>query len=197
MAAPPVRVTITKDTVSRVIGAITDMVGQQVLVGVPEKTTERADEKGEPVNNATLAYIHEYGSPAANIPARPFLIPGVEAAEKTALGQLRLAVDAALKFKTEEVTQRLEKAGIVASTSVKDKIMSGPFEPLKPATVRARRYSRSTQSVRAAEQQYMDLVRSGVSPADAQDAAGIRPLINTGALRDSITYVVRKRGWNT
>lgn len=188
------RVTITKDTVSKVIGAITYMVGRQVLVGVPESTTDNTKDRAPGPNNASLAFVHEFGSPIRNIPARPFLIPGVEKAKPAALDQLKKAAQAALEFKKEEVTSRLNKAGLIGMLAAKDKIMNGPFVPLSPKTVRNRRFSRNTQSMRAAEQKYLKLVASGMSPGDAEDAAGIRPLINTGALRDSITYVVRKRG---
>lgn len=55
---------------------------KEVLIGIPMSTTERPD--GE-ITNAELGYIHEYGAPEANIPARPFLIPGVESVKGKAL----------------------------------------------------------------------------------------------------------------
>ena len=186
------RVTITKDTVSLVFGAIQDLVGRQVLVGIPESNAPRDETEGP--NNAYLAFIHEFGSPAQNIPARAFLIPGVENAKPQALEQLKKAAQAALEYRKDEATQRLNKAGMVGVAAAKDKIMNGPFVPLSPKTVARRRFSRKTQSMRPAEKQYLKLISQGVSPQDAQDTAGIRPLINTGALRDSLTYVVRKKG---
>lgn len=185
------RVTVTKDTVTAVLGAITTLVGKQVLIGVPESTTERPDD--EPVNNATLAYIHEFGSPAANIPARPFLIPGVQKVEEAAVAQLEKAVFASLTGDPKGADQKLNAAGIVGMNGARDEISTGNFEPLSPATVYGRSYARKTGTTRPEEIRYLELVRGGMSPAAAQAETGIRPLINTGELRNSLTYVVRKK----
>jgi hypothetical protein len=47
--------------------------------------------------------------------------------------------------------------------------------------------------MRASEIRYLDLVANGMSAADAQGATGIRPLINTGQLRNAITYAIREK----
>jgi hypothetical protein len=187
------RVTITKDSVSKVVKSITELVGKQVLVGFPDSTTDRDEEVGQQMTNATLGYIHEHGSPAANIPARPLLVPGVQAEIKTELLYLRKAADAALIGDTGKVDAALTSAGIVGEMGAKNALNNGDFEPLKPATIRARRYGRGTQSMRASEQYYLELVAKGMAPADAQSEAGIRPLINTGQLRSAITHVVRNK----
>ena len=70
------RVRVTRDRVSEVLSAVTKLVGREVLVGIPEDNTERVN--GDEATNAQLGYVHEFGSPAKNIPARPFLIPGTE-----------------------------------------------------------------------------------------------------------------------
>ncbi len=186
------RVTVVKDSVSKVVWALTDIVCKQVLIGIPDSSTERDDED-VPMTNATLAYIHEYGSPAANIPARPFLIPGVEKAKEPALVELRAAADATLKFDSAKADKHLNLAGQIGMVSAKDAIENGNFVPLKPATVRARKYKRGTKSRRPAEEKYLELVKGGMPPGDAQVAAGIKPLIDTGQLRNSLTYVVRRR----
>jgi hypothetical protein len=186
------RLTVTKDSVARVVRSIAELVGKQVLVGFPEKTTEREDEAA-PMTNATLGYIHEHGSPAANIPARPFLVKGIEAETKTELFYLRKAADAALRGDMAKAEANLTDAGIIAEMGAKDALTNGDFEPLKPATIRARRYARGTASMRVSERHYLELIGQGMSPADAQTAAGIRPLINTGQLRNAITHVVRKK----
>lgn len=186
------RVTIVKDEVDNVFKAIRELVGQQVLVGIPESTTSR-DEEGSGVTNATLGYIHEYGSPSQNIPARPFLIPGVEKSREDVLVPLKKAAESVLSGDSKKTAALLNAAGTIAESSVKLEINTGNFVPLKPATIRARRYGRNTQSMRAAEKNYLALIAGGMSPADVQSAAGIRPLVNTGALRNSITHVVRKK----
>jgi hypothetical protein len=185
------RLTITKDSVNEVVRGITALVGKRVLVGFPESSTHDS-RGGEEPTNATLGYIHEYGSPAANIPARPFLIPGVEKSEEASVAMLRKAVEFTLDGKPAHADEHLNKAGLLAVNSAKHEISTADFVPLKPATVRSRKYSRQTKSRRKSEIEYLRLVKGGMSPADAQSATGIQPLINTGQLRNAITYVIRK-----
>lgn len=188
------RVTITKDKVNSVIGAITQLVGKQVLVGIPEAETARQDDgSNSHPTNAGLGYIHEFGSPRANIPARPFLIPGVRKATSSVMPHLRGACAAALDGKPDTADKELVSAGLIAESSAKREITTGDFVPLKPETVAWRFLQRGTKTRRASEERYLDLIDQGVSPADAQSAAGIRPLINTGQLRAAITSVVRKK----
>lgn len=188
------RVTITKDTVSEVVKGITDLVGKQVLIGIPDSTTSRDEEVGQEITNATLGYIHENGSPAANIPARRHLVPGVEKVEEKAVAKLKQAAQATMRGDAQKADQLLNDAGIIGMGGVKSEInWEGDFEPLKPATIRNRHRSRGTKSMRDNERQYLALVAGGMLPADAQSAAGIRPLVNSAQYRNSITYVVRKK----
>jgi hypothetical protein len=182
---------ITRDQVKIIIGALQELGGKQVLIGIPESNAERESEN-TPITNAALAYIHEFGSPARNIPARPFLIPGVRKALPQALPHLRAAADAALDGEREKSDRAMVRAGIVGQNSAKHEISTGAFVPLKPATIANRYRVRGTSSMRAGEKRYMELVGSGVSPELAQAATGIHPLVNTGALRNAITFVVRK-----
>jgi hypothetical protein len=69
-------VTVLKDEVARAMKSVRALTGQRVMVGIPESTTERPDKSG--ITNAALGYIHTYGAPSRNIPARPFLAPGIE-----------------------------------------------------------------------------------------------------------------------
>lgn len=186
------RLSVKTDNVKAVLRSLQDLVGQQVLVGIPESTDSRDNDSG-PVNNATLGYIHEFGSPAANIPARPFLIPGVESIEGRAAEQLKKAAQSAVAGDSKKATQYLNAAGSIGQSGARDKINSGPFVPLKPSTIRNRHRGRGTASMRQSEQDYLKMIASGMDPQSAQDAAGIKPLIDTGQLRNSITYVVRKR----
>ena len=185
------RLAIKKDDVAKVLKSIQELVGKDVLIGVPEKDDQRQD--GSPMTNAALAYIHETGSPAANIPARPFLVPGVEEAEDRVTPQMKKAAQAALSGNSSGVETALNRAGLIAQSSVRNKINTGAFVPLSPDTIRNRKYSRGTNSRRAAEEAYLAAIKNGDSPEAAQSAAGIQPLINTGQLRNAIEYVIRKR----
>lgn len=193
--AIPRRVIITVDNVSTVVRGIISATGKQVLVGIPEEKTGRDDPPDKPpITNAALGYIHENGAPEANIPARPWLVPGVIKSNPQTIPRLERAYGAALDGKPEEMNRQLEAAAQTAETVVKQTLEAGEgWPPLSPVTIRMRRYSRRTQSMRAGEQQYLDLIAGGSSPAEAQEAANIRPLINTAQLRNAITSVVRDK----
>lgn len=143
----------------KTLKALTDNV---ILVGIPAG----AGREDGP-SNATLGYIHEFGSPARNIPARPFLIPAVNSVQDKAVGLLQQAAACQMDNKPGAAMQALKAAGQLAVNAVKTKIVSGPFAPLKPATIAARR-------------------RRG--------NLGTKPLIDTTQMLQSVTYVIRKRG---
>jgi hypothetical protein len=188
---------IKSDKLKIILVGINDLVRKKVLVGFPESTDARQDDdNGSPMNNATLAYIHENGSPAANIPARPFLVPGVEDSLSKVEGALKKAAQNTLDRKTGAVDANLNQAGIVASMSVKNKINDGDFAPLKPSTVSNRRNSRDTKSMRKSEKEYMELIASGAQAAgmslsEIESASGVKPLVNTAQMRNAVTYVIR------
>lgn len=154
--------------------AIRDLTGKRVLVGIPAEKDARP---GDPVGNALIGYVQNYGSPARNIPARPFLEPGIEAAMRDLTPHLEAAARAALDGDSASVDQHLGKAGQTAVNSVQATIQAGIPPPLKDATVRRRRIRTPGSSYR----------RRATSAADTT------PLIDTGALLRSITYVIRKR----
>lgn len=155
-------VTITKDRMADVLKSIQSLVKERTLVGIPASNAERRD---GPINNAAIGYINEFGSPANNIPARPFLIPGVEAAQPQVVKQLRKGADQALDGKLDAADKALHRAGIVAVNAVRAKINEGVPPPLKPSTIAAR---------------------------ERRGRTGTKPLIDTGQLRNSLTYVIRK-----
>lgn len=154
----------TKDILPQVLASLKRLAASDVLVGIPAGTTERSD--GKPINNATLGYIHETGAPAAGIPARPFLVPGVKTAERPVTLQLKKAAQAAIAGNPRAMNQRLHAAGLVAETSVKNTINAGVEPALADSTIAAR---------------------------ERRGRTGTVPLIDTGKLRNSITHVVRRK----
>lgn len=173
---------IKGERLKQVVAQMRAMASSEVLVGIPAATTERRAEprqkwdwdgqtltrRPEPTaeepTNAELGYIHEFGAPEANIPARPFLIPGVKNAMSASLAYLKQGAQRSLKGKGGAVEEAYHQAGLAAQSAVRNKITSGPFEPLKESTLETRR---------------------------ARGRTGTRPLIDTGQLRNSITYVIR------
>ncbi|MCX5495374.1 hypothetical protein OSH11_11700 [Kaistia dalseonensis] len=159
---------ITVDRVDDLMKAIKSLTQDRVLVGVPADKGERqpGDEDEGPINNAALAYIHDNGAPEANIPARQFMIPGIENAKDAIASRLKAGAKNALLGKVDAADIALNRAGLIAQNSIRSKIDDGPFTPLAPATLANRR-------------------RRGRS--------GEKPLIDTAQMQRSITYVVRKK----
>lgn len=159
------RVTVTKDLLDRVHASLGVMASKRVLIGIP--STENGRQQGDAIGNAALGYVHERGSVIKNIPARPFLEPGVRAATPHALKALKQSAHATLSGNASALDTGLNTAGLIAQSTVKRTLRNGEgFAPLAPATLAARR-------------------RKGF--------AGESPLIRTGQLLNSITYVVRAR----
>lgn len=175
---------LKSDKLGEVLKGIDALVGKRVLVGVPGKTADRNQDEYGPMNNATLGYINEFGSPASNIPARPFLVPGVEEGMDAIAARLEKAAVAATNNDPGAVDKQLHAAGLEAQTAVREKITTGPFEPLKLSTLRAR----ARKGRKGAKEEIASrLAGNEPNPENA------RPLIDTGQLRNSISYVIRKR----
>jgi hypothetical protein len=153
---------VTVDISARVIVNIRELADDKLLVGIPAEENAR----GEEIGNAALGFIHENGSPARNIPARPFLVPGMRDAEPQAVAMLEKPTADALTKGKDALKRGYERAGLVCQAAVKKRIVSQEgFAPLSPRTIAARQ-------------------RKGYK--------GTKALIRTGQLLNSITYVVRK-----
>ena len=154
---------IKTDKVKGVLEALKALTGKQVLIGITEGTESRED---GPINNASLGYIHETGSPINNIPARPWLVPGVESKKPQLAALLKASATAALEGNSIKSDAKLNQAGLEGQSSAQEKIRNGPFTELAEKTLQARR-------------------RRGVTRE--------KPLIDTGKLLASVTYVIRKK----
>ena len=127
------------------------------------------------IPNSVLGYIHEKGSPAAGIPARPFLEPGVASAQEKISHSMGVAMKAALADDAKEVKSILRQTGQDAVSAVQIYMRNASFEPLKLETIRNRKYSRKTKSRRKEEE-------TGVGT--------IKPLINTKDLLSHIDFYI-------
>lgn len=56
-------VKVRVDKAREVFAAIRKLTKTEVLVGIPGDGKERDPGEGEPITNAELGYIHEFGSP--------------------------------------------------------------------------------------------------------------------------------------
>lgn len=138
-----------------------------VLVGIPE---EKNGGHGS-MTNAELAYIHNNGSPINGVPAREILVPAINQHKEELGNLLKEAHQAATEGK--DPTAALQKAGMQAQNFAQKRFEDNDWEPNKPETI-ARWVSKK---------------RGRVS-----EGGGKKPLIDTSALRKSMTYVLRKKG---
>jgi hypothetical protein len=181
----------TTDNLANVQKAVAALLKQHVVVGIPDSTAERQPEPGEtgtPPSNAVIGYAMEYGLPDKNVPARPFLLPGCENAQAVVTDRLAKAGLAALSGSADAVERGLIAAGQAAENAVRAKITDGPFAPLSQRTIEAR----AARGQKGAKD-YLKLQGQGTPDAVLQDAALVRPLVDSGQLRRAITSVVRSK----
>jgi len=134
-----------------------------VLVGIPEDDTTRKD--GDPINNATILAINNFGSPANNIPAWPVMEIGIRNAQDAITDQFKQAAIGALSKGLSALSPAYNRAGSIAANSIKKVINSQEQAPdLAPGTLAARK---------------------------SKGFAGTKRLVVSGQLRNAITWVLR------
>lgn len=154
----------TKDRSQIVIQALHDLVKKEVLVGIPSDHAARDD--GDVMNNAARLYVHEFGEPAANIPERPTVMPGIAKAQKDINDQMKVAARDAMKGNLQGVDVALNSAGIIAADSIKDMINSNVPPPLAERTLADRR---------------------------ARGVTRENTLVDEAEMRNAVTYIVRNK----
>lgn len=175
---------VTFDKFKDVMRGIDLLTKSKVYVGIP---LDKATRSGEDLSNAELGYIHENGAPEANIPARPFLVPGVREAQTEISARFKVMAKRATDLTTggtAQVKAALDTIGLIAANAVKRKISFGPFEPLADSTLRARASSGKGKKGAKAE-------LASRAEGNAPGTALARPLIHTAQMRNAVTSVVR------
>lgn len=172
MFKPVLAVTQVLNQSVKVKKGVGEMTSKQLLVGIPSSTSGRP---GDPMNNATLGYIHEHGSPAANIPARPWLRPGVAEAKKEIETRLHAMGEAVFRGETN-LDKHLTALGLVVVNAIRRRMQQGIPPPLADSTIRRRKQ-------RSAGSKYK---------RKASSAKDTTPLIDTGKMIAAITFVIRK-----
>lgn len=179
-------VSVVVDKSKSLEAALKALTEREVLVGIPAEKAQRqaAPENDEDaaLTNAQLGYIHEHGSPARNIPARPFLDPGIKAARGPIVDQLRAGGKAALDGNISGVDAALNKAGIIGQNSVRNHFVDNDWPALADSTL-----AKKIGEVKNADGK---VIKKGKTRAQT---GAINPLILSGQLRKSITYIVRKK----
>lgn len=160
--------TITSDFTKEFNKIIKGFKQDAVLVGIPEEKSPRLD---SPIGNAALLAINNFGSPALNIPARPVMSIGIKNAQDDIANEFKKAAQMALSKGLAALDQYYNRAGIIASNSVKKAINAQEgFAPPAESTIKARQ-ARKPEPFR-----------------------GTKALIVTGQMRNAITYVIAGGG---
>ena len=160
-----VEIITSVDKIGKIAKAMNFMMGNEVYVGISDETTTR--EKGEPVTNAELMFIHTNGSPINNIPARPVIEPAIEDDKDRLASMMEGAFLSAEKGDTDGALKKLKLAGMRAQNVCRAWFTNpkNGWAPNSPRTAARKRAKGSTDP---------------------------KPLIDTGELRKSITYFIKR-----
>jgi hypothetical protein len=175
------------DGLADLMKALAVMEAKDVVAGFPqedEKPREDEDGNPSPITNAALGYIHNTGMPEQNIPARPFMVEGIESKEEPIGEAMKTAGSFALEGNAQGVEQALNAVGLIAKNGIQMKILDGPFDPLADSTLEARA-ARGRQGAQAE----LDRRENGEDPG--VDLA--RPLNDTGQMRNAVNYALREK----
>lgn len=144
-----------------------------VLVGVPDESTDR---KEKDVTNAELLFIHTNGSPINNIPPRPVIEPALYNDKDRLNTMLAKVFDYISKGDKASAIAQLKRVGMRAQNVCRAWFVDpdNGWPPNSPATREAK------------IRKFRKYNKDGTYEP--------RPLIDTGELRKSITYVLSLRG---
>ena len=156
---------------------------EDVYVGVPSDNTERKETSH--ISNAVIAYINDNGSPAQNIPARPFMRPGIESAKEDIKSAFKRGAEANLKGNEAAIDIAMHQAGLIAQRNIRAVINAGIAPALAESTLKAR----ARRGSKGAKTELKSRSETGISSA----TGSAKPLIETGQLRNSINYVIRSK----
>ncbi len=156
---------VTSDFTEQFNETIKKFKRDAVLIGIPEEKADREEKAEEPINNAALLAINEFGSPKNNIPARPVMAIGIKNAQKEIIEQMKQGAKLALSKGFDAIDTYYNRVGIIASNAVKKAINSQlGIKPPAAATLASRK---------------------------SAGFKGTKALIVTGQMRNAITYVIK------
>ena len=138
------------------------MKDNSVYVGIPQKEASR---KEEGVTNAELLFIHTNGSPKNNIPARPVIEPAIKNDRERLNTMMKKASKFAFEGNKQEAIRQLKLVGMRGQNVSRAWFVNpdNGWASNSPGVYRRK------------------LAKGSTDP---------KPLIDTGELRKSITYVV-------
>lgn len=158
--------TVTSDFTSEFNNIISKFKNDVILVGIPASNTSRQD--NEPIGNAALLALCNFGSPLQNIPAWPVMAIGIKNAQDAIAEQFKLAATNALTKGLSALDTYYNRAGIIASVSIKKVITAQTDKPEgRPLKLTLKR----------------------------RKSKGSKYWLVTGQMRNAITYVINKGGF--
>jgi hypothetical protein len=175
-----------------IMEAIKELKRHEVLIGIPEDANATREDG---VTNAELMFIHNNGSPAKGIPARPILEPAIENSKERVAGMLKKAIDVAVEGKVEGVIPALEAAGQDGVNVAKAWFTnsSNGWAANKPETIA--RKTPAIRNLRARARKAKTPDKRKELYAEAREKAKstkANPLIDKTEMRKAITFVVRE-----
>lgn len=143
------------------------MKNNAVYVGIPQEESSR-ENSGE-VSNAELLFIHTNGSPANNIPARPVIEPALKDDSERLSKMMAESAKMVFQGNKDEAIRKMKLAGMRGQNVTRAWFVNpkNGWAPNAPSVYKKKIEKGSTDP---------------------------RPLIDTGELRKSITYVVVAEG---
>lgn len=150
--------------------AIKFMKETAVYVGIPQEESSR-EESGE-VTNAELLFIHTNGSPVNNIPPRPVIEPAIKDDAERLSSMMKKASKLVFEGNKAEAIKQLKLTGMRGQNVSRAWFVNekNGWPPNSPSV-----YRRKLE----------------------KDSTDPKPLIDTGELRKSITYVVQTKEGRT
>lgn len=152
------------DNFSKQLQALEFIKDNSVYVGIQQKDTSREDE----VTNAELLFIHTNGSPINNIPPRPVIEPAIKSDSERLSKIMKKAAKCAMEGNFSEATKQLHIAG-TRGRDLSKRWFVNPENHWPP----------NSQTVAERKRR-----KGSTIP---------RPLIDTGELRNSISYFVETK----
>ena len=180
---------LVKSNLKQIQANIQKFAMSDVYVGVPADKNDRQSNftgESDEITNAEIAYTNDNGSPAKNIPARPFMRPGIKKVREKIAQRMGRGIKDILNT-GQDADVSLMAVGLMAQSAIRGIINAGIAPALSEQTLRQRVESKHGAKGAQAE---LDARAAGAPPS--MDYA--KPLVWSGQLRNSINFVIRRRG---
>lgn len=116
MFKPTIKTIKKMDKLPQILASLEKAQDKDILIGIPQ---QKASREGDGPTNAELAYLHEHGDPAHNIPPRAFLQPSMEANKMTIADKMGGVINSALSGDTAGVENKMEALSLYGANKAK------------------------------------------------------------------------------